>query len=460
MISIENVVKVDGYAIDPKLLNSLTDLYTVKKRGMGEIELFSFDQKSWEYSFPWSAFSIIPGPIEDKRSLGFPLSETKRFFVPRKGQEDAIRAGIRYLSEKTSGVLVGKCGTGKTICGAEISLRLGRSTCVVVHKDFLANQWVEAFRMLAPDLKIGFFQRDQCDFGGEYDVVIATIQTITNKKREYPEDIYKSFGLVIFDELHRYGADVWGEVISKFHSKYRLGLTATFRRWDGMMDAISHHVGEVFHTIQSEEVVPRTYLLELNTRINERAYRFETNEETHGSRISKKERGKLISLIAKDEPRSNRICRHILDALAKGRRVFVLSDRLLQLEYMENFCVAQGFDEDNVGFFIGQKSKKRAKENLDIAATKQLVLSTYQMAKEGLDIPELDTLFLATPVSDIEQGAGRILRPLKDGALCSVEKDPVIVDPIDKYIVPCFYWGRAREDFYRRSGYKVQRISS
>jgi superfamily II DNA or RNA helicase len=38
------------------------------------------------------------------------------------------------------------------------------------------------------------------------------------------------------------------------------------------------------------------------------------------------------------------------------------------------------------------------------------LISTFGLAREGLDIPELDTLFIATPISDVVQALGRITR--------------------------------------------------
>lgn len=75
--------------------------------------------------------------------------------------------------------------------------------------------------------------------------------------------------------------------------------------------------------------------------------------------------------------------------------------------------------------------------------------NTYGMTKEATDIPVLDTLVMATPKSDVQQIAGRILRAL-DG-----KKEPVILDIVD-YTSSVFnsYWG-ARKKWYVSIGVDV-----
>jgi len=78
-----------------------------------------------------------------------------------------------------------------------------------------------------------------------------------------------------------------------------------------------------------------------------------------------------------------------------------------------------------------------------------LVFGTYQYAKEGLDDPGLDTLFLATPKSDVEQPAGRILR-IEEG-----KKTPLIVDFVDEETPPCAASAQKRRWQYGRLEFEV-----
>jgi hypothetical protein len=94
----------------------------------------------------------------------------------------------------------------------------------------------------------------------------------------------------------------------------------------------------------------------------------------------------------------------------------------------------------SVGFYIGGQTQ----DALDYAATCQVVFATSQLVQEGLDIPALDSLFLTTPLSDVEQAVGRILRPFES------KKDPIVVDFRDDHIGICKRYGEFRDKVYER----------
>ena len=87
--------------------------------------------------------------------------------------------------------------------------------------------------------------------------------------------------------------------------------------------------------------------------------------------------------------------------------------------------------------------------DLTISATRDLLLATYQMASEGLDIPELDTLFLVTPRGDVEQAVGRILREAEN------KKEPMVIDIVDPQIPICVGLYRKRMSQYKETGSKI-----
>ena len=57
-----------------------------------------------------------------------------------------------------------------------------------------------------------------------------------------------------------------------------------------------------------------------------------------------------------------------------------------------------------VGYYVGGMKEK----DLKISETKTVILATYSMAAEALDIKTLTTLFLLTPKTDVQQAVGRI----------------------------------------------------
>ena len=98
---------------------------------------------------------------------------------------------------------------------------------VVVHKEFLLNQWKERIREFLPNAKIGRLQSNIIHIEG-YDIVIGMLQSIS--MIEYSEHIFDKFGLVIYDECHRLGAETFSKALLKTGCKYTLGLSATSKR--------------------------------------------------------------------------------------------------------------------------------------------------------------------------------------------------------------------------------------
>jgi len=82
---------------------------------------------------------------------------------------------------------------------------------------------------------------------------------------------------------------------------------------------------------------------------------------------------------------------------------------------------------------------------------KQVIIATYSMAAEALDIKTLTTLIMATPKTDIEQAVGRILRE-KHGS-------PIVVDIIDEHQPFKNQWSK-RKAFYKKQNYKIIRSSN
>lgn len=396
---------------------------------------------------PRSAANVYGNDLEDRRTWGEPMTRlVRRTWKPRKGQEEAVTKLLEQFNKievdthiLRGGNLVSPCGSGKTVMGAELAIRLGRKTAVLVHKEFLAKQWEAAFHMLAPNISIGRVRRAECTFRDK-DVVIIMCQSLVGKttKQEYPKEMFNSFGLVICDEVHRYAAEVWQEAIVRFPAMVRLGLTATYRRRDGLIEVIDHHIGGIAHEVQVDTLPVRVHPVQLSTKLERHHYRFRWNNELN--------RGGLISALAGNEQRTRIISETIMKALEANRKVLVLSERRKHLDEMANICCRLGFDEDSIGFFIGGKKE----EALDQAAERPLILATYAMAREGLDIPAVDTLIMATPVVDIQQSVGRIIRPLVG------KKEPVVIDYIDARVPPCAGFASARRRMYDELGYDVQ----
>lgn len=353
----------------------------------------------------------------------------------RDYQVPAVECVIENLNPAPKGaILFAPCGKGKTVMGLEIARRLGRKTLVLVHKEFLVEQWLERANTFLPEAKVGFWQRDTVPQGDE-DIVIGMVQSICNPRREYDPKIYECFGTLIADETHRYAAPMWQEAISKFNSAFRVGLTATPERKDGMQKALFLHIGPIVYEMEGHKRVPTIWRINTDIKIKvPHLYNGEVNTS------------KMITDLSKVRERTDLVIRMTLRALKKGRKILILSERVSHVKEMKDLLEKELTDTDfSTSLYIGGMSQEKRQKS----AESDVIVGTYAMAQEGLDIPELDTLILSTPKTSITQSVGRILRDAPN------KKDPVVLDIVDKNInILNAYWG-ARKKKYDNLGYKI-----
>lgn len=329
-------------------------------------------------------------------------------------------------------------GSGKTATSIEIMARIRQPTIVIVHKEFLMNQWVDRIQSFTNIDKddIGFIQQDVVDYKGKK-VVIAMLQSLLS--REYPQEMYDSFGLVICDEVHRLAAREFRKTITMFPAKYRLGITATVKRKDNMENVFLWHIGDIASVGEQEGLKPKIKFVK--TEIDPTSHELRQMYDWKG----KQNLNKVTDYLINSDKRNRTIVNLLIKALKSDRKIMVLSGRLAHLEQIKDLVNKQMIKEGlryTVGYYIGGMSEK----DRTISSTRNLILATYAMAEEGLDIPDMDTLFLSTPKSAIEQSVGRILR-MYDG-----KKDPMVIDFSDPIEI-CIGMLKKRMNAYKKLGY-------
>jgi hypothetical protein len=329
--------------------------------------------------------------------------------------------------------------THNTVMSSKVILEMGVPTCVLVHKEFLEEQWRIALKeTLGSNVSVGVYRGKKKNTGKTHDIVIASVQSLTSPKSKIPEGFAESFGLLVADEVHRYGAEVWQTAIWKFPTMFRLGLTATPNRFDGMWPVISGNIGPIVYELDSEDLPNSVYLVKLETPLNRSEWDHSWGKEEH-------KRAALLSLLAVHSGRNLAIAKQIVAAFKKGRRVMVLSSRKIQLRTLSELVVKDGVSESDIGMLVGGLKKVEREE----AQSKQLIFSTYSMSNEGLDIPTLDTMFLALPQSDIRQAVGRLFRD------CAGKSKLITVDFIDSTVRELVGQAYKRLALYRDMGCEV-----
>jgi len=303
--------------------------------------------------------------------------------------------------------------THNTVTMLPVLAAINRTTLILVHKEALLNQWIKACREFL-GVDPGVVQADRFEYEGKQ-IVVAMVQTLA--ARDFPTDFYNYFGVVVTDEVHRVAAPTWVDAVSRFSAKLRIGTTATPRRGDKMEDVFFWHMGEVLAEGRGKFLDCVVTRVHFNPRLAPESYTFRGRPNL----------GKLITKLARHESRTAMAVRIMAKAARAGRRVMVLSDRVEHLEDMKKRVEIMflGAGELHTAGIFGQGSTKKAKAERDAATLSSILLATWPMASEGLDLPCFDTLIMATPKADVEQGSGRIRR------LFEGKKQPHIVDIVD-----------------------------
>jgi superfamily II DNA or RNA helicase len=345
---------------------------------------------------------------------------------------------IEAYEKHGGGILSLPCGFGKTILALYFISVLKKKTLVIVHKEFLMNQWIERIKFALPSAKVGIVQGDKCQIDNN-DIIIGMLQTLSMK--EFAPDTFDDIGHVIIDECHTISSRVFSRALMKVNSQYMLGISATPSRSDGLMKVLKYHIGDTFFTIKSNEkniVKVERYLLDsTNEHYNQDIINF------RGQVVM----ATMINNISDCRERTNLIINKAISEINahEKRQILILSDRRQQLETM--YKIISTTTSISVGYYIGGLKKGVLKDNERC----KILLGTYPMASTGLDIPSLNGLILATPRSDIIQSIGRIDR------IVHTDIQPLIVDIVDTFSV---FESQSRKRFavYRKKKYMIEDI--
>lgn len=405
--------------------------------GSGPVKLYEEALNTFGVPRRWGFANYKDLPIVDRREEGNPVNMKFRGALRENQIEPAARL-LKTVRETpwNGAILESPCGSGKTVLALKVAAELGRPTLVVVHKEFLMDQWKERIEEFLgiPASKIGHIQQDVCAYKNK-SIVLGMIHSLAEK--DYPEEMYSHFGTVIYDEVHRVGAPMFSQAVPKFPAKYRIGVSATPDRKDGLEKVFLWHIGDVIRGTGSWELKPTVYLIEYTSGVSQewaRGFRGNTNL------------GKLVTLISQDTKRNVWLAGEIRKAGVAGRKVLVLSDRLEHLETLRTMVKGQAPALLTSMYVGGLTGSER-----DRASGASVLFGTVQYAKEGLDLPELDTLYLATPHTDVEQMVGRILRT------CATKKAPLVVDVADSMPITKAFANK-RISFYMEQGFEVRRL--
>lgn len=410
----------------------------------------------------WVPRNMAPDFGIDQRSDGthFQFHST---FKPRNAEQERwIKECVALLRGSDDGFMArAPTGFGKTWCTTEVIARLSTKTIVVVNKDDIVDQWVAALEkclglQLGPGKGIGLIRGEKVDVVNQ-GVVIAMIQSISKEGRYTPHAL-NGFGLGIWDEGHRVAADFFAQSCFNIPAKKRMALSATPKRKDGRDEVIHAHIGPIKVWTDLAPMVPRVIAEETpwscplkrkttpdgKLVMNDDGTIAMTPIPHTAARAAHVER-----MMAKHHGRNRMIGNFVAQAFKSGRKIMVQSKTREHLDTLSLMIGSLGVPPSKITMYVGGLSKaqrEKAKEGV-------VILATYQMTKEATDIPEIDTLVMALPLSDPEQAVGRCIRYMED------KNEPLVFDLRDSTSPVFKSFSDNRMKFYKRIGAKVQVIA-
>lgn len=361
---------------------------------------------------------------------------------------DYQEPAVQSIAKASCGILQAPCGSGKTQMGIAIATDLNQKTLWLTHTQDLLNQSYERAAQYIDKKLLGTITAGKVNIGTG--ITFATVQTLS--KLDLSQFKY-SFDVIIVDECHRCAGtptsvSMFSKVINSVAAKHKYGLSATVHRGDGLIKSTFALLGPVIYEVPESAVADKTMKVTVE-KIKTGIEIAECCLDTDGTLIYQE----LIKYLAESYIRTKVITDDIEVSYRTGHSCLVLSDRLEHLK--EIMRQASEFIPVSVMRFINgsMTSKKARAERIqaleDMRTGKAKVLfASYSLAKEGLDIPQLDRLFLALPKKDyavVTQSIGRI------GRTAEGKKDAICFDYVDD-IGFCENAWKKRKTSYKKKG--------
>lgn len=369
----------------------------------------------------------------------------------RETQQEALDEYIRCNKDSFKSSVQLPTGKGKTILGIALAEKLKAKTLIVVHKVDLIDGWIKDIKKSFDDkADIGIIRAKKKSVGEHF--TIATIQTLNNLKPRELEALYYTFGFVILDECHHVPSTTFS-LVNNFKSRYRLGLSATHERNDGLTHIIKLYFGDFCYNYserqeEAEEVekdiLPfKVYRRDLPVyydpiciRKNKSysIYNYDRNDNFNPDYKLQEGEKRLSKIGYNDRPNVSYACidkavlyhehtssfilNDILSEYKKGHSCLVLFKQVnTLLEYYRLLMMNRNVCDEDIGLYYGGNSKcaevKQKAEN----QRKYITLATYSKAAEGTNVQQWEVAFLVSSINngkDLEQSVGRIRR-IKEG---------------------------------------------
>ena len=440
-----------GYIIKKQSLNDdvlakVKNDLTVKPFRMGAFNKFSKDDsfplylENGEYiGVPkYYGLELFGQPdINKLETYKYPKYDMQYLGKLRPHQETIVNKVAAGFEKQRGGLLIAGCGSGKTNMAIYLACKYKLKTLFIVHKTFLKNQVIDRIKSTTNIKNVGTIQQKVAEVNTPF--VVGMVHSLA--KIDYDDEIFKDFGLIIIDEVHHMGARNFSRVFQKMSTKYMLGISAERSRADGLYKIINWYMGPILH---AEEQKP-------NDMVIVKKFKYKTSNKERSMVINNKytgepDRSTMITNLVHIKYRNRFVIKLVEELFDHGKNILILTGRIKQVNLFYLLLNHNPYTKDNVGKYLGGMSESE----LAISATKQIIIGTYSMAEEGLDIENLNVVLLCTPKSAIKQSVGRILRKEK------YEEHPIVIDLVDEDNAVLKKQSNTRDSYYKKQYYNIQ----
>lgn len=338
---------------------------------------------------------------------------------------DYQKIAVEKMRQAQYGILQSPAGSGKTQMGIALAGIIGHKTLWLTHTKDLLTQSYERAAQYTDKQWLGKITEGKVEIGTA--ITFATIQTMCKLDLEQYKDTWDT---IIVDECHRVAGTptavtMFSKVLNNLRARHKYGLSATVHRADGMIKATFAYLGNVVYTVPDEAVkdrVMKVTVIPITTQICPDYSILNTD----GTINYQKE----ITFLTESTERNRRILKDLVNN--KNHYNLILSERVSHLEELKKLLPQeeQRAAEVITGKMTSRKGKAEREQAIEDMRTgkNHYLFATYQLAKEGLDIPRLDRLYLVTPQKDyavIVQSVGRVARVFPG------KKSPMVYDYVD-----------------------------
>jgi superfamily II DNA or RNA helicase len=347
------------------------------------------------------------------------------------------QAAVNACLSRDFGIIEAPTGSGKTTMALGVIAARKQPTLVIVHTKELLNQWGDRIEQFLD------IPRDQIGIIGDGKMKIGEKITIAIINSLYPVayDIQGRFGHVVVDECHRCPSRTFSGAVEAFEARFRLGLSATPFRRDGLTKLIGWYLGSTVKVdateltgqdiVQSVEVVRR--MTSFETRLN-----------------AAEQYSRVLSELTENDDRNIQIAADVYrESKADSGVCLILSDRREHCEKLAYILNVSGMEATVLTGATPKKERESIVERLNVGEIRVLI-ATGQLIGEGFDAMALQTLFLATPIKfsgRLIQYLGRILRPAPGKTTAK------IYDYVDQNVGVLAASARARQQVYSQKGW-------